>query len=203
MCVFCVRIRIFKRLCAMYAALWDLSGLCIQIRLLHLERILSKVFVNCSTYRWSSIWMISDSSDVVMTVVMDVIWFIRRYNDRRDGFFPIRLMLWWPSWWMFSDSSNVVITVVMDVVRFVRSCDDRRDRCCPIRQTLGWPSWLCDRLDWSSQRIRPKDTIFWAFFSNYLMIRLNHPCRSVFRVPRTFAIERPILTLDRLFDDEQ
>ena len=46
MCIFCVHIRLFKRLCEMYAALCAIGFLCIQIRLLRVKQILR----TCTAY---------------------------------------------------------------------------------------------------------------------------------------------------------
>ena len=124
--------------------------------------------------------MLSDSSDIAMTVVMDVVRFIRRSNDRRDGYCLIRPPYRWPLWWILSDSSDVAMTVM-----------------------IVWPSWLVALKNLS------EGCDILGFFSNNLTFRLDRLCRSVVRVPPISSfnillrIERPILTLDRLFDDEQ
>ena len=61
---------------------------------------------------------------------------------------------------------NTAMTVVMDAIWFVLRCYDSRDELYLIPLTLRWPSWLCDRLDWSPRRIRPKDSILSALFSD-------------------------------------
>ena len=99
---------------------------------------------------------------------------------------------------MSSDLSDVSMTVVMYVIRFVRCSDDCRNGCYPVL-----PSWLvapedpsegCNLLGsflwWSDVSIRPS-----------LLFSLQGSVKIFFRC--TCAIERPILTLDRLFDDEQ
>ena len=118
--------------------------------------------------------------DVVMTVVMDAILFVRRFYDRCDRCYLICPTFQWPPWWVISDLSNVTVTVV-----------------------IVWPYLLVPR------RIRPKDVIFWALFSDDLTFWLDRPCRLVFRVSPIpsfgvlLQIERLILTLGRLFDNEQ
>ena len=92
------------------------------------------------TWQWQSFWMLSDSSDVAMTAVIDSIWFVWRWYNRRDG------------WYL-------------------------------IRPTLRWLLLLCDRLDRSPQRIRPRDAILWSLLSNDPTFRLDRLCRLVFRVP--------------------
>ena len=103
---------------------------------LRVKRILLQRLGDSSTQWWPSWWILSDSSDVAMTVVMVVIWLVRRSDDRRDRCYLIRPTLQWPSWWMLSNSSDIVMTFVIDVVRFVRHRNDRRD-CVTI--LIGFP----------------------------------------------------------------
>ena len=112
---------------------------------------------------------------ISMTVLLGVIWFVRRCVDSCDGCYLIRPTLRWPSWWMLSDSSDVVMTAVN-----------------------VWPSWLVVLEDPSKVCNLLRYFLRWSDFpiGPYLSF-----ADIFFR--RTFAMERPILILDRLLDDEQ
>ena len=83
-CGFCVHIPLCVRrtdfaLKVAYAYMYgfcNLSGLCVQIRLLRVKRLILQ--------------HIGDSFDVAMTVVLDVVRFVRRSDDRCDGCYMIR-----------------------------------------------------------------------------------------------------------------
>ena len=185
----------------------------------------SGLFIQNSSFAHTAAFLqgLCDSFDIAMTVVLDVVWLVRRWDDRLDGCYPICPTKRWPSWWMLSDSSNVAMTVMMDVVQFFRRSDDRRDGCYPIcltqRWPLGWmlsdssnvamtvvvvwPSWLVASVD-TSERCNLLGSFLWRYdvpIGPSLLFGLQGYDEIFFW--RTFAIERPILTLDHLFDDEQ
>ena len=100
---------------------------------------------------------------------------------------------WWQSCWMLSDSSDVSMTVVIDAIWFVRSCDDLR-HCVTV--LIGCPRGSVRRLRTSgifSTTILSSD---WTI----LVIRSSGFCRGLLLV--YLAMERLILTLDRLLDDK-
>ena len=124
--------------------------------------------------------MLSNSLDVEMNIVIDFIQFVRRSNGSRYGCYLICPTYWWTSWWMKSDSSDVVMTVV-----------------------IVWPSWL----------VAPEDPSEGCDILGYFLQQSDIPIGpsllfglqgfSAIFFRRTFAIEHSIITLDRLFDDEQ
>ena len=66
------------------------SDLCVRIRLLSIKRLMLQGLFDSFDVAMMSCWMLSDSLDVAMTVGIDVIQFVRRIVDRRDGCSPIR-----------------------------------------------------------------------------------------------------------------
>ena len=94
---------------------------------------------------------------------------------------------------MFDDLFIVAMTAVIDVIRSVRRSDDCLSFLRPLR--LG------------TRRIRPKNVIIRVLFSNNLNVPIGPSCGYVIWVPplsyfdAPCAIQRPTLTLDRLFDE--
>ena len=124
--------------------------------------------------------MLSNSLDVEMTIVIDVVQFVRRSNDSRYGCYLICPTYWWTSWWMKSDSSDVVMTVV-----------------------IVWPSWLVAPED-PSEGCNIMGSFLWrseVLIGTSLSFGLQGSAENFFW--RTFVIENSTLTLDRLFDDEK
>ena len=95
---------------------------------------------------------------------------------------------------MLSDYSDVAMTIVMEVILFVQPNDYR---CVCVTILIGRPE---DPSDGCNLQGIFSPTIL---HSNWpvLSVRLQGSAEIFFR--RNFAIERPILTLDHLFDDEQ
>ena len=95
---------------------------------------------------------------------------------------------------MFAYLFNVSMTFMLDVLRFFWRNNDNL--------MFVWPSWL------GSQRIRWKNVIFRALFSDNPNVSIGTSCGSVFWVPQrsyfdvTYVIQRPTLTSDRLFDEQ-
>ena len=85
---------------------------------LHVKRLFLQRLGDSLTWRLQLFWMISDLSDVMMTVVMDSIWFVGGCNDCRDcvtvlisrprGYVrrmrssdPFSTMIWFYDWTVF------------------------------------------------------------------------------------------------------
>ena len=78
---------------------------------------------------------------MAITVVQDVIWFVRRCNDRRDGRQMIRLKLRWPLWCMLDDLSDVAMTARMDARWFVQRSNDHRECMTVLIDHPGGSIW--------------------------------------------------------------
>ena len=64
------------------------TGFCIRVQLVRLKRLMR---MNTSFARRAPfLHRLDDSFDLAMTVVLDVIRFVRRGDDRSDGCYPIR-----------------------------------------------------------------------------------------------------------------
>ena len=106
----------------------------------------------------------------------------------------ILLTLRWPSWWMLDDLSDVAMAVLMDARWFVWRCDGRRD-CVTV--LIGCPGG-------SVRRMRSSgifSTAILRYDWTVLVIWSSGFCHDIFL--KYFAMESPILNLDRLLDDEQ
>ena len=52
---------------------------------LRVKRIFLQILGDSSTWLWQSCWMLYDLSDIVMTIMIDAIWFVGCCDDCRDG----------------------------------------------------------------------------------------------------------------------
>ena len=89
------------RLCAAYCVrilLVCLKRLMRTSVSLRVKRLILQRLGDALTWRWQSCLMISDSSDVAMTVVIDAISFVQRCNDHHDVCYIIRPTLRQPLW---------------------------------------------------------------------------------------------------------
>ena len=115
-----------------------------------------------------------------MTVVLDAIWFFWRYDDRRDWCYLIRPTLQWLSWWMLSDSSDVATADV-----------------------IVWPYWLVAPEDHSKGCNLLVYFLLWSDVPIGLYLSFGLKGSAAIFFQRPFEMERLIITLDGLFDDEQ
>ena len=134
------------------------------------------VFARKANFPSTSWWLVG----VEMTVVLDNIWFVWRCDDHSDWWYFVCLKLQWPLWWMISDSSDIAMTIV-----------------------IVWPSWLFAQENLSEECNLMGSCLQQSDVPIGLSLSFGLQGSANIFFWRTFLIERPILTLDHIFDDEQ